>query len=98
MVGSDIVGTEEGWAEFGLGRGDGVIEGGVFIGNELQLSFKLPTPLPLTLLLLLLLPLLLLLMLLLFIPFEFACEVDEKFDDCCKKVPLCRLQFLKLKT
>lgn len=74
MVGSDIVGTEEGCAELGLGKGDGVIEGGVFIGNELQLSLKLTTPLPLTLLLLLLPPL--------FIFILFECEVEEKFDDC----------------
>lgn len=46
IVGSDIVGTDDGWEEFGFGSGEGVIEGGVFIGNELQLSFKLPTALP----------------------------------------------------
>lgn len=50
IVGSDRVGTEGGCAELGLGKGDGVIEGGVFMaGNELQLSFKLPTPFALTL-------------------------------------------------
>lgn len=55
MVGSDIAGTDEGCEELGLGSGEGVIEGGVFIGNELQLSFILPTPFPPTLLLRLLL-------------------------------------------
>ncbi len=68
MVGSDIVGTEEGCEELGLGNGDGVIDGGVFMGNELQLSLRLPTPLPLALLFRLLL--------------EFWCEDEEKFP-CC---------------
>lgn len=70
MVGSDKAGTEGGCAELGLGKGDGVIEGGVFIGNELQLSFKLPTPL-----LLALQPPIPLL--------EFWCEDEENPDDCC---------------
>lgn len=46
MVGSDNAGTEDGCEELGFGKGEGVIEGGVFIGNELQLSFRFPTPFP----------------------------------------------------